>query len=153
MVGTTRFCQGAVLHVAVEYSGGRKGACKFRWFRVRSFPDGSSSSEVLSLSPSLCLFRLTRLQEVPGQNGPEYTLGASDVGCTILVEFTPVRDDGAVGTPVSARTARTVYAVRPTALNVTLAGRYGCPPLFSRVDPAHRPPPQLDRGLGAGGCL
>eukprot|EP00244_Chara_vulgaris_P002825 TRINITY_DN14979_c0_g1_i1.p1 TRINITY_DN14979_c0_g1~~TRINITY_DN14979_c0_g1_i1.p1 ORF type:complete len:562 (+),score=91.22 TRINITY_DN14979_c0_g1_i1:208-1893(+) len=74
----------SIFQVKGGYSGGVEGPSTVQWFRRMQ------SHEDLLL--------------IPGQNGKTYESMPDDVGYTLVAEYTPVRDDGVVGEPVTAST-------------------------------------------------
>eukprot|EP00727_Mastigamoeba_balamuthi_P013621 m51a1_g8882 hypothetical protein (1141) ;mRNA; r:644686-648971 len=76
----------SVVRAVPVYAGGREGRSLYAWER-RAPPS-------------------TRFAPVAGQARCEYACSVDDVGCELRVTYTPVRDDGAVGSPVCASTER-----------------------------------------------
>lgn len=66
------------------YSGGREGKSKIQWLRS------------MVGSPDLI--------SIPGENGRMYEANVDDVGYRLVAIYTPVREDGVEGRPVSAST-------------------------------------------------
>ncbi|VFQ97381.1 unnamed protein product [Cuscuta campestris] len=76
------------------YSGGKEGKSKIQWLRsIVGSPD---------------------LISIPGETGRMYEANVDDVGYRLVVIYTPVRDDGVEGQPVSASTDP--IAVEPDVL-------------------------------------
>lgn len=73
------------------YSGGKEGKSMIQWFRaVAGRPD---------------------LVPIIGEIGRMYEANVDDIGCRLVAVYTPVREDGVGGTPVSASTE--LVAVEP----------------------------------------
>ncbi|KNC52722.1 AIR9 protein [Thecamonas trahens ATCC 50062] len=95
--------EGATVTAVTSYAGGTEGASLFTWFRCP--PDAA---------PELISSASVR----------EYTLVKEDVDCTLRVEYTPVRDDGAIGEAILGKSG-IISAAPPTVRNVRVASDAG----------------------------
>ncbi|KAH7286153.1 hypothetical protein KP509_33G060400 [Ceratopteris richardii] len=88
--------EGGLLRYESVYTGGEIGACKIEWYRRSSSgkDDWLSSSDYLDLT-------------------------SKDVGCTILLVFTPVRKDGIIGAPYEAL-SDVIKNADPVGLSATI---------------------------------
>eukprot|EP00898_Chlorokybus_atmophyticus_P004276 jgi/Chlat1/484/Chrsp103S00982 len=81
--------EGQTLTVVGSYWGGREGFSRYQWRRV--VQDG-------------------RPEPVPAATNSCHELTAQDVGCTMAVTYTPVRDDDVAGQPVTSNCTSVVQA-------------------------------------------
>ncbi|XP_010519077.1 PREDICTED: 187-kDa microtubule-associated protein AIR9-like [Tarenaya hassleriana] len=71
-----------------NYFGGKEGKCKIQWLIVETFALNSFSFQT----------------SIMGETGRMYEANVDDVGYRLVVVYTPIRDDGTEGHPVSAST-------------------------------------------------
>eukprot|EP01012_Entosiphon_sulcatum_P009909 TRINITY_DN1569_c0_g1_i2.p1 TRINITY_DN1569_c0_g1~~TRINITY_DN1569_c0_g1_i2.p1 ORF type:complete len:1122 (+),score=126.98 TRINITY_DN1569_c0_g1_i2:29-3394(+) len=97
-------CQEAKpISVVVDYFGGRPGAHTTQWYRLEDREGTTNSIPVPSHDPMVYVSR------------PE------DIGHTIGVQVTPVREDGKQGEPASVETSRVIIAGEPQLFELRFA--------------------------------
>lgn len=90
--------EGSTVSAVTKYAGGSEGESLFTWFRCPpdAAPELISSASVRS-----------------------YTLTKDDVDCTLRVEYTPVREDGAIGEAILGKSG-VISAAPPTVSSVVV---------------------------------
>jgi hypothetical protein len=107
--------EGETLYCTKRYSGGREGASRIRWLRIR--PDGAREE-----ARGWCSW---------DEGGKSLALGREDVGCKIKAIVLPVRADGVEGREASSMPTDPVEA-RGT-LGVRGPGARGSPKVEARL--------------------
>ncbi len=81
------------ISVVGKYFGGMEGSSIIQWYRV-----DTNQEEVDAREP----------QEISGGTSKTYVPTAEDIGCYLLVTYTPIRADGVVGKKESVMTGQAI---------------------------------------------
>ncbi|GAQ78250.1 AIR9 protein [Klebsormidium nitens] len=85
------------------YFGGEEGPSEWQWYRSKDPPRAEASS---------------RASWTPIAHTRKYTPGLADVGCYLILEWTPVRADGNKGAPLDAFATSPVEPAPPEVLAI-----------------------------------
>eukprot|EP00736_Rhodelphis_marinus_P012751 Rmarinus@m.8097 len=101
--------EGDTLTATYKYFGGVEGTSQLKWLR---FPTIVASG----------LADLSAEPEILDDTSDSHTLTVDDVGCSLVFEYTPVRQDGVAGTPVRSAPSEIINPETPRFKSLEILG-------------------------------